>query len=114
LIENIAKFSDDKLEDYKFRDYAKYKRIAAKLKERNPKCEHYPDLCFMFYKLTSFRFGYLSDLDIMEKYFQKSDYRVYNFPNSSSVYPVRLWGRVVNKSRYDTVVRPNENGSSIA
>lgn len=114
LIENIKRFSDERLEDYKFRDYAKYKRISTKLTERNAKCWSYPDLCFMFYKLTSFRFGYLSDLDIMEKYFQKSDYRVYNFPNSSSVYPVRLRWWVVNKSKYDTLVRADEDGTSLA
>lgn len=90
LIDIIKSFSDSRLEE-KLWDYAKYKRILSKLIERNPKCEYYPSLCFINYKLTNFGFGYLSDLDVLNNYFQKSDYIVYNFPNSSSTYPVRLW-----------------------
>lgn len=114
LIDMIKQFSDERLEEYKLWDYAKYRRIADKLIERNPKCEHYPQLCFMYYKLTSFSFWYLSDLDVLNNYFEKSDYTVYNFPNSSSVYPVRLRWWVVNKAKYDSLVKVDSEGVSKA
>lgn len=114
LVEKIRQFSDPRLEDYKLWDYAKYKRVSKTLIERNPKCQLYPKLCFMYYKLTSVSFGYLSEMDIINKYFQQSSYTIYNFPNSSNVYPVKLRWWVVNKSRYNEVIKGGANGVSLA
>ncbi|HMY80818.1 MAG TPA: hypothetical protein PK048_03150 [Candidatus Absconditabacterales bacterium] len=114
LIETIKAFSDDRLEEYKLRDLAKYKRILSKLIDRDPKCKTYPTLCFIHYKLTNIAFGYLSERDIVNGYFEQSNYQVYNFPNSSSVYPVRLWGWIVNNNVYDQVIKPTNDDISVA
>lgn len=113
LISTLKSYSNDLLE-VKLWDPVKYKSVLAKLIERNPKCEYYPSLCFVHFKLTNFAFGYLSDLDILNGYFEKSEYAVYNFPNSSSVYPVRLRGWVVNKAWYDRLVKVDQDGVSLA
>ncbi len=113
LIDLIKQYSSDNLE-LKIRDFAKYKRMLEKLEERNEKCTTYPKLCFMYYKLTNFSFGYLSDVEIMNQYLGKSDYTIYNFPISSNVYPVKLWGRVVNKGNYDKLVKTDKDGVSLA
>lgn len=114
LVEKIRQFSDPRLEEYKLWDYAKYKRVSKTLKERNQKCQLYTKLCFMYYKLTSVSFWYLSEMDIVNKYFQQSSYTIYNFPNSSSVYPVKLRWWIVNKARYNEVVKADGNGVSLA
>jgi len=114
LVEKIRQFSDPRLEEYKLRDFAKFKRVSKSLIERNPKCKTYPKLCFMYYKLTNVSFWYLSEMDILNGYFQQSSYSIYNFPNSSNVYPVRLRWRVVNKATYDHVVKADSNGVSKA
>lgn len=113
LIDILKSYSNDLLE-VKIRDLAKYKRVLAKLIERNPKCEPYPKLCFMYYKLTNFAFGYLSEMDILNGYFEKSSYTIYNFPTSSNVYPVRLWWWIVNDAEYDRLIKPSSDGVSLA
>ena len=68
----------------------------------------------MYYGLTNFSFWYLSEVDILNGYFEKSDYTIYNFPTSTSIYPVRLRGWVVNKNNYDSTIKPDGDGVSIA
>ncbi len=113
LIDTLKAYSNEALE-VKIWDLAKYKRVSAKLIERNPKCGIYPKLCFMYYGLTNFSFWYLSEVDILNGYFEKSDYTIYNFPTSTSIYPVRLRGWVVNKNNYDSTIKPDGDGVSIA
>ncbi|MFA7284909.1 MAG: hypothetical protein WC004_03745 [Candidatus Absconditabacterales bacterium] len=113
LIDLIKQYSSDTLE-IKIWDFAKYKRLLEKLKERSEKCDVYPKMCFIYYKLTNFAFGYLSDVEIINQYMGQTDYTVYNFPVSSNVYPVKLWGRVVNKANYDKLVKVDADGVSLA
>ncbi len=68
----------------------------------------------MYYSLTNFSFGYLSEMDILNGYFEKSNYTIYNFPTSTSIYPVRLRGWVVNDANYDTVIKADADGVSLA
>lgn len=113
LLDTIKTYSSNMLEE-KIRDLAKYKRLVGKMQEKDPKCKYYPKLCFLRYKATNFAFGYLSDLEIVNQYLWWSDYVVYNFPISSNVYPVKLRGWVVNKANYNSLVKVDSDGVSLA
>lgn len=72
-----------------------------------PECKHFPSICFQLYDLVWLRFWFLSDIDIVETYFQakKSKFTELQkqiFPFSETEVPVRIRWRAIPKSLEDT------------
>ena len=77
-----------------------------------PECKHFPSVCFQLYDLVWLRFGFLSDIDIIETYFQSrkwklTDINIENFPFSDTESPVRIWWRSIPNSLTDDIHTTN-------
>ena len=69
-------------------------------------CKNFPAICFQLYDLVWLRFGFLSDTDIMQTYFQAkeskfTDLQKQNFPFSETESPVRIRWRAIPNSLTD-------------
>lgn len=78
----------------------KYVKFFSK---HNSSCKFYPDICIFSYKIGKIKFWLLSDLDIIDQYFNESpktskDFHIYNFPTSSNQYPAIGWWFMINKN----------------
>ena len=72
-----------------------------------PECKNFPSICFQLYDLVWLRFGFLSDIDIVETYFQTkeskfTDLQKQSFPFSNTEVPVRIRWRSIPNSLEDT------------
>ena len=73
--------------------YKNLNTILTTLKDQNENCNISPALCIIKYWFADIKFWFLSDLDILKKYFP-GNYNLYawSFTNSENQYPVK--GRV--------------------
>lgn len=80
-------------------NYESFYNIYSRLIKTNPYCEYYPAMCMFAYNFGDIKFGFISDLDIFEKYFPESynNFVVSQFTNSDIEYPTRWWWFVVPK-----------------
>lgn len=72
-----------------------------------PECKYFPSICFQLYDLVWLRFGFLSDTDIVQTYFQAkqskfTELQKLNFPFSDTEVPVRIRWRSIPNSVTDT------------
>ena len=79
--------------DYSY-DFVKFKQLYESIAKKDKSCELFPAICLMSYNFWDIKFWFLSDFDILEKYFtgNKTMLEVANFNNSSLSYPIK--GRV--------------------
>ncbi len=71
-----------------------------------PECKNFPSICFQLYDLAWLRFGFLSDADIVQTYFQTKESKFIelqklNFPFSDTEAPVRIRWRAIPESVTD-------------
>ena len=69
-------------------------------------CKNFPSICFQLYDLAWLRFGFVSDADIVETYFQAKqnkfdELQKQNFPFSQTETPVRIRWRAIPNSLTD-------------
>ena len=69
-------------------------------------CKHFPSICFQLYDLVWLRFGFLSDADIVQTYFQTKESKFtelqkLNFPFYDTEVPVRVRWRAIPESVKD-------------
>lgn len=70
--------------------YQNLKNIVDLLTKQNNYCTTFPTICTIRYWYSDIKFWYLSDLDIVEKYFPwENKLYVWNFTNSENTYPVK-------------------------
>ena len=72
-----------------------------------PECKNFPSICFQLYDLVWLRFGFLSDTDIVQTYFQAKENKFtelqkLNFPFYDTEAPVRIRWRAIPESVTDT------------
>ena len=86
--------------------YQNLKSIVNLLKKQNEYCENFPTICTIRYWYSDIKFWYLSDFDIIEKYFPwENKLSIWNFTNSEKTYPVKwrifvvpTWNKNINLS----------------
>ena len=66
-------------------------------------CKYFPSICFQLYDLVWLRFGFLSDADIAQTYFQAKESKFaylqkQNYPFSNTEVPVRIRWRAIPNS----------------
>ena len=83
--------------------YKNFNTILNILKDQNWNCSIFPALCVIKYGYTDIKFWFLSDLDILEKYFPWN-YNLYAwvFTNSENQYPVKWRVFIVPKWNENT------------
>lgn len=69
--------------------YINQKNIINILKNQNEYCEIFPSTCIMLYWYADIKFWYLTDLDIIDKYFSKNNLYTNTFTNTKYSYPAR-------------------------
>ena len=70
--------------------YTNLKKIVELLSNQNKYCELFPATCVMRYWYSDIKFWFLSDFDILEKYFPgKITLYAWKFTNSNESYPVK-------------------------
>lgn len=84
-------------------DSKKIIKLVKIFSRTTPECEFYTNICLMSNWYGDVTFGFLSYLDIWDKYFKldkknPQDFNVYNFIADSNIYPVRGWWFMVNKN----------------
>lgn len=88
--------------NYKSWDPRKFISIVRRLSQENEKCRKFPDICVKFSSFVDISFGYMSDLDKKNKYFDDglTDdwFEVFNFPIKSDEYLTRSWWFMINKN----------------
>ena len=72
--------------------YTNLKKIVELLWNQNKYCETFPATCVMRYWYSDIKFWFLSDFEILEKYFPGNNtLYAWNFTNSNESYPVKWW-----------------------
>lgn len=71
-----------------------------------PECKYFPWICFQLYDLVWLRFGFLSDTDVVQTYFQTKQSKFtqlqkLNFPFYETESPVRIRWRAIPESLTD-------------
>jgi len=108
-IEILEQFQKIYTNDIQYkRDYIKFKEIIKKIEKRNTNCSTFPNICLFAYKFGDIRFWFMSDIIILEKYFNDSnrkenEIKILNFPLADDVYKVRWRVFVINKSNKDDI-----------
>ena len=79
--------------DYSY-DYIKFNQLYKLIWKKEENCSKFPSICLMSYSFWDLKFGFLSDFDILEKYFtgNKTMLEIAIFNNIDLSYPVK--GRV--------------------
>lgn len=80
-------------------NYESFYNIYSRLIKSNSYCEYYPAICMFAYNFGDIKFGFISDFDILEKYFPESlnNFTALQFTNSDIEYPTRWWWFVIPK-----------------
>lgn len=73
----------------------------------SPECKNFPALCFQIYNFAWIRFWFLSDADVVQKYFNQKQYNFTKLhknalPFSIIESPVRVWWLWINPNLSDT------------
>ena len=80
-----------------------FNAILNILRDQNDTCNIFPALCTIKYEFADIKFWFLSDLDILEKYFPwNHNLYAWNFTNSENQYPVKWRVFVVPKWNQNT------------
>lgn len=89
----------DKIDILNKYNYTNFQNLYNLINKSNSNCERFPWNCLMSYKFADIKFGYLSDFDILDRYFSENDndFDIANFTNIDSYYPARWWWFVVPK-----------------
>lgn len=68
-------------------------------------CKQYPDICIRTYNFATARFGFVSDIHYLQKYFSTQDIQpiIQNFISSQSSYPTRARGAIVHKKTQNLI-----------
>lgn len=84
--------------DYKY-NFATFKQLVDTINKRDQNCKLFPAICLMSYNFGDIKFGFLSDLDILNTYFSwnQNDFKIKNFNNTENNYPTRWWVFVIAK-----------------
>lgn len=83
--------------------YKNFNTILTTLKNQNENCSISPALCIIKYWFADIKFWFLSDMDILEKYFPWShNLYAWNFTNSENNYPVKWRVFIVPKWNQNT------------
>lgn len=85
--------------DYKY-NFVTFKQLTDTINKRDPNCKLFPAICLMSYNFGDIKFGFLSDLDILDTYFSwnQNDFRIKNFNSIENSYPVRWRVFVIAKN----------------
>lgn len=100
---NVAELNNmldiEKLKDSHKYEYSNFRDLFLRLSQNNWYCTTFPASCIMAYNFSDFSFWFLSNFDILDKYFpwKSKNLNIYNFTNSDISYPVRWWIFVVPK-----------------
>ncbi len=75
---------------YKY-NFAKLKQLTETIWKRDLNCELFPAICLISYNFWDIKFGYISDLDILQSFFSWNNnlFDIKNFPNSEISYPIK-------------------------
>jgi hypothetical protein len=97
-IENLKTFLDiPNLTRPEARNIADFISTTNKLQEQNRHCKSHPSICLFNYDFGDSRFGLLSDIHKIEKYFSIRNYQVQPFRYTQN-YPARWRWFLVNKN----------------
>lgn len=69
--------------------YINQMNIINILKNQNKYCETFPSICIMLYWYADIKFWFLTDFDIIDKYFWDNNLNVGDFTDTKYSYPVR-------------------------
>ena len=80
-------------------NYESFYNIYSRLTKSNSYCEYYPAVCMFAYNFGDIKFGFISDFDILDKYFPEAwnNFVALEFTNSDIEYPTRWWWFVIPK-----------------
>jgi hypothetical protein len=67
------------------------------LKNQNKYCEIFPSICIMLYWYADIKFWFLTDFDIIDKYFWNNNLIIGDFTDTKYSYPVRWRSFVIPK-----------------
>lgn len=78
-------------------NFESFYNVYSRLIKTNPQCEYYPAICMLAYNFGDIKFGFVSDFDILDKYFsdRTNNFVISKFTNSDNFYPIRAWWFVV-------------------
>ena len=85
--------------EYKY-NFATFKQLYQTIWKRDTNCELFPAICLMSYNFGDIKFGYLSDLDILDSHFSwnTNNFKINSFSNSQDNYPIKWRIFVVPKN----------------
>lgn len=78
-------------------NFESFYNIYSRLIKTNQYCEYYPAICMFAYNFGDIKFWFISDFDILDKYFsdRNNNFIASKFTNSDNFYPIRAWWFVV-------------------
>ena len=83
--------------------YTNFKKISELLLKQNEYCKIYPANCIMRYGYADIKFWFISDLDIISKYFPwENNIYIWDFTNSDKSYPIKWRVFIVPKWNENT------------
>lgn len=82
------------------RDSESFKELTKRIGTRDSACTHYPDICIRTYDFAAARFGFVSDIYYLQKYFSTQDVapNIKPFITTQNSYPTRARGAIVHKN----------------
>ncbi len=80
-------------------NYNTFKELYTRITKTNKYCEVFPWNCLLAYNFGDIKFWFLSDFDILNKYFSEksNNFIISSFTNTDNIYPVRGWWFVMPK-----------------
>ncbi len=87
------------------RDSNNYRELIKRIGDRDMACKQYPDICIRTYNFATAKFGFVSDIHYLQKYFSTQDIQpiIQNFISSQSSYPTRARGAIVHKKTQNLI-----------
>lgn len=76
--------------NYKY-DFVNFKKLYNTIQKRDNNCKLFPAICLMSYNFGDMKFGFISDLDILNTYFSwnNNNFYIQSFTNTQNNYPIR-------------------------
>lgn len=76
-----------------------FKELIKRIWDRDVSCKQYPDICIRTYNFATARFGFVSDIYYLQKYFNQQDTipTISPFIATQSSYPTRARGAIIHK-----------------
>ncbi len=87
------------------RDSNSCMQLIERIGNRDTACKQYPDICVRTYNFATARFGFMSDIHYLKKYFSTQDIEpiIGPFIATQSKYPTRARGAIVHKKTQNLV-----------